>query len=135
MVYDIVLDVVGYGWSDMIAWADYVADTEGRGDATYRAGHYNTPELTWERLFAGKVSQKLNPDEEYTFLTVKVYSWTLHAYVEITWFNQSRALRIITDKDVTDPVLRRYAESIIRRNFGTKDAMKPARPKQGTGKQ
>ena len=47
--------------------------------------------------------------------------------VKIVWFNQTRIIRIFTFPN-DDELLLRYAETLIRRTFGTPDAMKPAKP-------
>ena len=47
--------------------------------------------------------------------------------VKIVWINQTRVIRIFTPANDED-LLTRYAESVIRRNFGTADAMKKGKP-------
>lgn len=50
-------------------------------------------------------------------------SQTIGAPVKIVWFNQTRILRIFSP--VNDEVLfKKYFETLIRRTFGTADAMK-----------
>ena len=45
----------------------------------------------------------------------------------IVWYNQTSSLRVFTHID--DKVLiTKYVETLIRRSFGTKDAMKLANP-------
>lgn len=43
--------------------------------------------------------------------------------VKVVWINQSRVLRLFTPANDED-LMTRYAETIIRRTFGTPDAMK-----------
>ena len=47
--------------------------------------------------------------------------------VKIVWFNQTKIFRIFTIPD-NDELMLRYAETVIRRTFGTPDAMKKAKP-------
>ena len=49
------------------------------------------------------------------------------APVKIVWFNQTRVIRIFTPADNED-LLTKYAETMIRRSFGTPDEMKKAKP-------
>jgi len=47
--------------------------------------------------------------------------------VKIVWFNQSRIMRVFTRID-DELLMRKYVETVIRRSFGTEDAMKLAKP-------
>ena len=68
-----------------------------------------------------------NLKEERGRLSIYGHSRTLNSSVQIVWFNQTRVLRIITQ--INDEMLiTKYVETLIRRTFGTKDAMKLAKP-------
>jgi hypothetical protein len=43
------------------------------------------------------------------------------------WYNQTRVLRLFTHIN-DETLVTKYVETIIRRTFGTKDAMKLAKP-------
>jgi len=45
----------------------------------------------------------------------------------VVWFNQTRVLRFFTTID-DDTLMTKYIETVIRRTFGTEDAMKLAQP-------
>ena len=60
-------------------------------------------------------------------LAIGGISRVLKAPVKIVWFNQTRVLRLFTLID-DEQLLTRHAETVIRRTFGTKDAMKMAKP-------
>ena len=47
--------------------------------------------------------------------------------VKIIWFNQTRVIRVFTPVN-NEELLVRYVETMIRRTFGTPDAMKKAKP-------
>jgi len=65
--------------------------------------------------------------EEHGILSIAGHSHTLSDSVKIVWFNQTRALRVFTH--INDEVLiTKYVETLVRRTFGTKDAMKLAKP-------
>lgn len=61
------------------------------------------------------------------FGSVYGISRVLKCPVKIVWFNQSRVLRLFTIID-DEVLLTKYIETVIRRTFGTKDAMKLAKP-------
>ena len=60
-------------------------------------------------------------------LAIGGISRTLKMPVKIVWFNQTRVLRFFTPVD-DEMLLTKYIETVIRRTFGTKDAMKLAKP-------
>ena len=71
-------------------------------------------------------------EEEWSSLAVGGRSRVLSALVKIVWFNQTRVLRIFsTAKDET--LMMRYAETLLRRSFGTEDAMKLAKMPEAAG--
>ena len=65
--------------------------------------------------------------EEYASLGISGRSRTLNDSVKIVWFNQTRILRIFTPIN-DETLITKYAETIIRRTFGTPDAMRLAKP-------
>lgn len=65
--------------------------------------------------------------EEHGILSIAGNSRTLNDSVKIVWYNQTRALRIFTHIN-DETLITRYVETVIRRTFGTKDAMKLAQP-------
>ena len=67
--------------------------------------------------------------QERGVLAVGRLSKTLGVPVEIVWFNQTQILRFLTITD-DELLIRRYAETVIRRTFNTPDSMKLARPVQ-----
>ena len=99
--YDILLATQPYDWWTMVDWANYME--------------------------AEELDSLDSLKEEYGSLSIAGHSRTLNDSVQIVWFNQSRALRIFTHID-DEAVITRYAETLIRRAFGTPDAMRPAKP-------
>lgn len=47
--------------------------------------------------------------------------------MKIVWFNQTQVLRFFTIVD-DETLIKKYIETVIRRTFGTNDAMKLAKP-------
>ena len=65
--------------------------------------------------------------EEHGILSIAGHSRTLNDSVKIVCFNQTRALRVFTHIN-DETLVTKYVETLIRRTFGTKDAMKLAKP-------
>ena len=128
--YDILLATQPYDWWTMVDWANYVEAEELDSLDSLRIGAPGQEETELVHVYnQNKVGLK-NFDrlkEEYGSLSIAGHSRTLNDDVQIVWFNQSRALRIFTHID-NEAVITRYAETLIRRTFGTPDAMRPAKP-------
>ena len=129
--YDILLAAQHYDWETIVDWAAYmeladinmiesivVADlAEARGTELAHVYNHNKVGL--------KNFEKLK--EEKARLSIYGHSHTLNSSVQIVWFNQTRVLRVITHID-DEIYITKYVETLIRRTFGTKDAMKLAKP-------
>ena len=128
--YDILLAARPYGWGYMLSTLDYIAGADLFNISEVVTGEMNMPktsniaetfnkggckcaaveELKTERgmLSAAGVSKEIGP-------------------VKIVWINQTRVLRFFTMFD--DSVkIEKYAETLIRRTFGTENAMKRGKP-------
>ena len=64
--------------------------------------------------------------EECGMLSIAGHSRTLNDSVKIVWYNQTRVLRLFTHIN-DETLIKKYVETVIRRTFGTKDAMKLAK--------
>lgn len=129
--YDFLLAASGYGWDYMVGSADYMsmADLDNIGTISvspiaggeareyieaYKASGYSIKDMDVLKNEAGA-------------LGVGGISRVVKAPVKIVWFNQTRTLRIFSPVDDEDLFLR-YAETVIRRTFGTDAAMKKYKP-------
>ena len=65
--------------------------------------------------------------EEHGILSIAGHSHTLNDSVKIVWYNQTRVLRLFTHIN-DETLVTKYVETIIIRTFGTKYAMKLAKP-------
>ena len=65
--------------------------------------------------------------DERGMLSIAGHSRTLNDSVKIVWFNQTRVLRVFTHIN-DETLITKYVETLIRRTFGTDDAMKLAKP-------
>jgi hypothetical protein len=128
--YDILLATQKYGWNTMVDLAAYLetADIDSIESLTVAdMPDVNSVELAhvYNQSKVGlKNFDKLS--EEKGVLSIAGHSRALKDSVKIVWFNQTRGLRLFTPIN-DETLVRRYIETVIRRTFGTNDAMKLAR--------
>lgn len=127
--YDIMLDVRGYGWETMLDWADYLAQADIDDISQVLSFSNASPDdLDVTESFHAHGCKCLETPElesENGGLSIGGMSRTLGAPMKIVWYNQTNIMRFITI--VGDEILiRKYVETVIRRTFGTDDAMKLA---------
>ncbi len=130
--YDFLMAARGYGWNYMLSTADYMAkaDLENIGTVTTAemANMEETELIGSYKANGGKIPEITELAVERGQLAIGGMSKALNGYpVKIVWFNQTQLFRIFTIPD-DDQLMLRYAESVIRRTFGTPDAMKLAKP-------
>lgn len=128
--YDVLLAARGYGWDMMKDWADYMAeaDLEHISQVTTGTLGVQTKDITESYSNNGskcKCTAELNT--EMGMLSVAGMSKTLKAPMKIVWINQTQVLRFFTLLD-DELMLKKYIETMIRRTFGTEDAMKLGKP-------
>ena len=128
--YDILLAAHPYCWETMVDWADYMetADFDNIDSMTVGAPCENDLELAHvynQNKVGLKNFKRLK--EEMGSLSIAGNSRTLNDSVKIVWFNQTRVLRVFTHIN-DETLITKYAETVTRRSFGTKDAMKLAKP-------
>ena len=129
--YDILLAAQHYDWYTMVDWASYMESADINNiESVVVADSANATGIELAHEYnQNKMGLKNfeNLKEERGRLSIYGHSRTLNSSVQIVWFNQTRVLRIITQ--INDEMLiTKYVETLIRRTFGTKDAMKLAKP-------
>lgn len=129
--YDILLAAQHYDWYTMVDWASYMESADINNiESVVVADSANATGIELAHEYnQNKMGLKNfeNIKEERGRLSIYGHSRTLNSSVQIVWFNQTRVLRIITQ--INDEMLiTKYVETLIRRTFGTKDAMKLATP-------
>ena len=127
--YDVLLAAQPYGWETMVDLAAYLetADIKSIDSLTVSDTPSDSPVELSHVYNQSKVGLK-NFDklkDERGMLCIAGHSRTLKGDVKIVWFNQSRALRLFTLIN-NETLVRKYVETLIRRTFGTPDAMKLA---------
>ena len=127
--YDIQFAARGYGWDNALDWADYVAEKDLEHISEVTTGTYNVIAHNYTDQYTkhGKCVNTPELKTEQGYLTMAGMSKTLSAPTKIVWINQTNTMRIFTLKDDED-TLKRYAETLVRRTFGTEDAMKLGKP-------
>ena len=128
--YDILLAAQHYDWYTMVDWASYMESADINNiESVVVADSANATGIELAHEYnQNKMGLKNfeNLKEERGRLSIYGHSRTLNSSVQIVWFNQTRVLRIITL--INDEMLiTKYVETLIRRTFGTKDAMKLAK--------
>ena len=138
--YDVLLAAQGYGWKYMLETAEYLAGADLHVENVKAAFHIGVDEsnLTEEYMSSGSFLRmpSLNNEREVLsvagtsrvfkelgFSSAQAYSGLL----EVVWLNQTKCLRLFVLEE-NEELIRKYAESLVRRNFGTADAMKSGRP-------
>lgn len=124
--YDVVLAARGYGWNDMISWADYMADVdlENVSQVTFsNMGSGETDITESYKRNSDKCSQMPELTREQGVLSIAGVSKILKAPMKIVWFNQTQILRFFTFNN-DETLMKKYVETVIRRTFGTENEMK-----------
>ena len=124
--YDVLLDAQGYGWDYMLDSADYMASADVKCITEVQTGDFrvNTVNITDSyHEHDNKCRETPELKKEQGFLSIAGNSEAIKAPVKIVWVNQTRAIRILTIVE-DELLIRKYVETVIRRSFGSEDAMK-----------
>lgn len=128
--YDVVLDARGYGWDMMKDWADYMAEADLEHISEVMAGTLGAQKKNVTDSYAShgsKCKQTPELETEQGFLSIAGTSKVLGAPMKIVWINQTNTLRFFT-LDKSDFRMLKYIETMVRRTFGTADAVKLGKP-------
>ena len=128
--YDVQLAARPYCWETMVDWANYMETADFDILDSLKIGAPGENDLELAHVYnQNKVGLKNfeRLKEEQGSLSIAGHSRTLNDSVKIVWFNQTRVLRVFTHIN-DETLITKYAETVIRRSFGTKDAMKLAKP-------
>lgn len=129
--YDVLLAASGYGWEAMLDWADYMAnaDLQDISQVTFSSIAGAEEEDITDSYHKNNSKCKQTPElkTENGTLSVAGISKALNAPMKIIWVNQTNVLRLFTIID-DQTLITKYVETVVRRTFGTPDAMKLAKP-------
>ena len=128
--YDVVLDARGYGWDMMIDWADYMilSDLEHISQVTCGLMGTQGKDVTASFSASGAACGR-TPElaVETGTLSVAGVSRNAQSPMKIVWFNQTNVLRLFTLCG-DELLMSEYVETMVRRTFGTPNAMKLGKP-------
>lgn len=127
--FDILLDAQGYGWEYMLDSADYMAAADLRNITEVKTGDMQLSNIDLTASFHehnGKFSEMPELKQEFGFLSIAGTSEVTGLPMKIVWMNQTRILRLFTLSE-DELLIRKYIETVIRRSFGSADAMKIGR--------
>ena len=128
--YDILLAASPYGWAYMLDSAQYLAHADLEGISEVQIGDLYQQKTNVTQAFRNSgmnCAQVPEMQHECGMLSVAGISKTLHAPTKIVWINQTRTMRLFTLLDDTE-MIAKYVETVIRRSFGTENAMKRGKP-------
>ncbi len=128
--YDILLAASAYGWAYMLDSAQYLAHADLEGISEVQIGDLYQQKTDVTQAFQNSGMNCVQVPEmqkESGMLSVAGISKTLRAPTKIVWVNQTRAMRLFTLLDDTE-MIAKYVETVIRRTFGTENAMKRGKP-------
>ena len=129
--YDVLLAARGYSWDYMVDTAAYMESADLDNISTVTTSEMaNMPETEYidaYRKAQGSIKDFDQLSIEKGQLAIGGISRVLGAPVKIVWFNQTRVLRVFTLIN-DELMIMKYVETIIRRTFGTENAMKLAKP-------
>lgn len=131
--YDILLATQPYGWDTMVDWAAYMESADIDEIDSIIVGDLNVDngiELAHvynQNKVGLKNYERLK--EECGMLSIAGHSRTLNDSVKIVWANQTRVLRLFTHIN-DETLITKYVETVIRKTFCTKDAMKLAKKRR-----
>lgn len=111
-------------------WADYMAEADLEHISQVTAGSLGAQERDITASYSNSGSKCKNTPElnaEMGILSVAGMSKALKAPMKIVWINQTQVLRFFTLSD-DELLVKKYVETMIRRTFGTENAMKLGKP-------
>ena len=127
--FDVVLDTRPYSWEYIVGSADYLVNADiTPTDLTVYDLSGSKVELYDQLTKArGAVKAIRQLESEYSYLALMGHSKVLELPVRLLWFNQTNRMRVFGATEDIE-LITRYVETVIRRTFGTPDAMSPAVP-------
>lgn len=123
--YDILLSGTIYGWEYILNWADYMAASDMKQIDLVSLADPGSGDINITGEFEQYLSIKNMPSvmEEHSTLGLAGTGNMSRGPIKIVWFNQTKMLRIfITTRN--DEFILKYVDTMVKRNFGTKDQMK-----------
>ena len=119
--YDVLLATRGYGWTDMVDWAEYFRSTDlyrfSTLVTTETPGGRETEHKDEYQQHLGSLKALPSLAREQASLGIGGSSRMLGCPMKVVWFNQTRTLRLLTMESDQDRV-RAFADALIQKRFG-----------------
>ena len=126
--YDFTLAAKGYGWEYILSSASYMIDADlcsiGTISVTPLVGSETKEYVSFYKANGENISLIADLKTEASMLGIGGMSKVLGGMpLKIVWINQTNIIRIMTPVDDVEFMIC-YMETVIRRSFGTADALK-----------
>lgn len=126
--YDFTLTAKGYGWEYILSSAEYIVNADlfnvGTISVTPLVGALTKEYISNYKENGEKLSLITELKQEESMLGIGGMSKALGGMpLKIVWINQTNIIRIMTPVNDVEFMIR-YMETVIRRSFGTADALK-----------
>lgn len=125
--YDVQLAARPYSWKTMVDMAAYLEQADLGELQTLTVSRVGTPatELIDDYRKSGTALVEYRGlAVERGTLAVGGISRTLNTPVKLVWINQTNVMQVLTPMLLDDVLIEQYLETLIRRTFGTSEAMK-----------
>lgn len=126
-VYDVTFFAGGYDWNYVKDSAEYMIRNDLTKVVEVKVADSAEYNITNEFMQYGSLLTTPSMNCEYNVISVAGFSKVLNKNMMIIWFTNARILKFITEFD-DETLLRKYAETMLRQNFGTENEMKTGRP-------
>jgi len=126
-VYDVTFYADGYDWDYVRNSAEYMILNDVTKVVEVKVADTVEYNITDEFMQYGSLLSTPSMNNEYRVMSVAGFSRVLNKNMMIIWFTNARVLKFITELE-DETMLRKYAETMLRRNFGTENEMKTGRP-------
>lgn len=126
-VFDVTFFAGEYDWNHVRNNAEYTIMHDLTKVVEVKVADTAEYNITEEFMQYGSLLSTPSLDREYNVMSVAGFSKVLNKNMMVIWFTNARVMKFITDLE-DETLLKKYAETLLRENFGTENAMKMGKP-------
>ena len=126
-MYDVSFFAGGYDWNYIKDSAEYMIQNDLTKVVEVKIADTADHNITEEFLQTGSLLTTPSMDTERRVISVAGFSKVLDKNMMIIWIANARVMKFITDFD-DETLIKKYAETLLRKNFGTENEMKMGKP-------
>ncbi len=126
-VYDVTFYADGYDWEYIRNSAEYMIYNDLTKVVEVKIADTVEYNITEEFMQHGSLLTTPSMNTQRNVLSVAGLSRVLNKNMMIIWFADARGMKFITEFD-DETLLKKYAETLLRKNFGTENEMKTGKP-------